>query len=343
MSDENNVIESGVPGGVAAPSVGNQLKAAREAKQMSVGDIAIALKLTSRQVEALENGNWQGLPGQTFIRGFVRNYARLLQLDSAPLMSQLDTVLEVPQQRLSLPGQNRQVAMPQVGRTARRDYLMALSGLLLVAIAVAIYFLLPAGLPDLRSGLESISALLSRKEAAPAAPVPAPEPVFPPGETPQQVMNPQAVVPLPEAANPPASTVALVPPPVQQETVSPAPAAPTLVPVPVQSEVPTSPPVSTSSPVPSTSAVIPSVGSASGDNATLHFSFAQEAWVEVRDRHGKVLISKMGRAGMERSVEGQAPFSLVVGNVSGVKLSLRGQPVDLASHSQGNVARLTLE
>ena len=56
-----------------------------------------------RQVEALERGDWQGLPGQTFIRGFIRNYARLLQIDPAPLMDQLDDALEKPADSLSVP------------------------------------------------------------------------------------------------------------------------------------------------------------------------------------------------------------------------------------------------
>src|SRR5512139_3689632 len=79
-----------------ASGVGARLRVAREMRQMSVDEVAQALKLGPRQVEALESGNWQGLPGQTFVRGFVRNYARLLQIDPAPLMDHLDATLEKP-------------------------------------------------------------------------------------------------------------------------------------------------------------------------------------------------------------------------------------------------------
>jgi cytoskeleton protein RodZ len=64
------------------PAVGEQLRAARKARLLEVADVAQALKLGPRQVEALENGDWEGLPGATFVRGFVRNYARLVQIDS---------------------------------------------------------------------------------------------------------------------------------------------------------------------------------------------------------------------------------------------------------------------
>ena len=84
-------------------SVGEQLSAARKARMLEVADVAQALKLGQRQVESLENGDWQGLPGQTFIRGFVRNYARLVQIDSAPLMAQLDVVLHKPVDTLNMP------------------------------------------------------------------------------------------------------------------------------------------------------------------------------------------------------------------------------------------------
>lgn len=341
MSDENNARDTGDPELIAAPSVGSQLKVAREARQMSVGDIAMALKLTSRQVEALENGHWQGLPGQTFIRGFVRNYARLLHLDPAPLMTQLDTVLVVPQQHLNLPGDKLHVAMPQAGRSHRRDYAMVLAGLILLSIAGVIYFMLPAGLSDLQGTFESLSArfAIKRETASPTAAISTTEPVFPPDSTPQQVMNPQAAVP--EAANAPASPAGLVPPPVQQEAIPPTAVtqpAPTM-PGPTTTDV-SSPSLSNPQPLPS---VTSPASSTLGSQATLRFSFSQESWIEVRDRHGKMLLSKLGRPGMEHGVDGPGPFAITIGNAPGVQLSLRGRPVDLATHSQGKVARLMLE
>ncbi len=73
-------------------SVGVQLKQAREAQQLSLGDVAERLKLSVRQLEAIERDDYAFLPGPTFVRGFVRNYARFLGLDSVPLMHLLDDI-----------------------------------------------------------------------------------------------------------------------------------------------------------------------------------------------------------------------------------------------------------
>ncbi|MCW3481364.1 helix-turn-helix domain-containing protein [Neisseriaceae bacterium JH1-16] len=71
--------------------VGTRLKAAREAAGLSLGDVADRLKLSIRQLEALESDSYDVLPGPAFVRGFVRNYARFLDIDSAPLMAALES------------------------------------------------------------------------------------------------------------------------------------------------------------------------------------------------------------------------------------------------------------
>ena len=97
MSEQSQTVETPVEEHVLTqPAVGEQLRAARQARGLDLSDAAQMLKLGARQVEALEQGDWQGLPGQTFIRGFVRNYARILQIDPTPLMAELDKVLEMP-------------------------------------------------------------------------------------------------------------------------------------------------------------------------------------------------------------------------------------------------------
>ncbi|WP_054285911.1 RodZ domain-containing protein [Gulbenkiania mobilis] len=74
-----------------AVSVGASLRQAREAAGLSLGDVADRLKLSLRQLEAIERDDFEALPGAAFVRGFVRNYARFLELDDAPLMAMLDT------------------------------------------------------------------------------------------------------------------------------------------------------------------------------------------------------------------------------------------------------------
>ena len=101
MTEE--VLQEAVEPIQAEPTVGEQLRLAREAKQWSPLDVAQALKLKPRQVEALESGDWGKLPGQTFVRGFVRNYARLVGLDAERLTSLLVAAQTPEAQNIALP------------------------------------------------------------------------------------------------------------------------------------------------------------------------------------------------------------------------------------------------
>lgn len=55
-------------------------------QNLTTADIARQLKLSVWQVEALEAGRYQQLPGPIFVRGFIRNYARLVKLDAGELL-----------------------------------------------------------------------------------------------------------------------------------------------------------------------------------------------------------------------------------------------------------------
>jgi cytoskeleton protein RodZ len=180
---------------MSVPPVGEQLRSAREARGLQVADIAQTLKLGQRQVEALEGGDWKVLPGNTFIRGFVRNYARLIQIDAAPLMAQLDDVLEKPVNSLGV-SEMPSAAMPQAGSAGtRRSKLVVLIGATSVVLAAMAYFMMPGDLSSLRESTQSLIDSLARKDVEVPPPAPAAEPVFPPGTTPQQVMNPQQLAP----------------------------------------------------------------------------------------------------------------------------------------------------
>jgi cytoskeleton protein RodZ len=71
---------------VATPA---ELAAAREARGMSQIDISHRIKLQIKQVNALEQGQWHALPGRSFVRGALRSYGRLLDVDVAPLLESI--------------------------------------------------------------------------------------------------------------------------------------------------------------------------------------------------------------------------------------------------------------
>jgi cytoskeleton protein RodZ len=75
---------------------GARLRAAREGAGLSLDQVAQQLKLAPRQVRALEEEDFAQLPGRTFARGFVRNYARLVHLDGDDLLAQLPDAAQAP-------------------------------------------------------------------------------------------------------------------------------------------------------------------------------------------------------------------------------------------------------
>ncbi len=75
------------------PTIGQTLAAAREAHNLSLTDVANRLKLSVLQVQALEQGKYERLPGTVFVRGFARNYARLLNLDADATVRAIDAQL----------------------------------------------------------------------------------------------------------------------------------------------------------------------------------------------------------------------------------------------------------
>jgi cytoskeleton protein RodZ len=73
-------------GGRDSVSPGARLAEARQAQNLAAADVARQLKLSVWQVEALEAGRYQQLPGPVFVRGFIRNYARIVKLDPEELL-----------------------------------------------------------------------------------------------------------------------------------------------------------------------------------------------------------------------------------------------------------------
>lgn len=67
---------------------GELLKAERLSQNLSVNDVAQALKLTQKVINSIEAGDSDALPAKTFVRGFVKSYAELLKLDSSVVLRQ---------------------------------------------------------------------------------------------------------------------------------------------------------------------------------------------------------------------------------------------------------------
>lgn len=94
MNSQPDITSGSAPGSTEAPpfSAGRALREARERIGLSVTDVVNRLKFAPRQIEALESDDFARLPEIAFVRGFVRSYAKLLQIDSAPLLAALPQV-----------------------------------------------------------------------------------------------------------------------------------------------------------------------------------------------------------------------------------------------------------
>jgi cytoskeletal protein RodZ len=74
-------------------TVGEQLRAAREAKSLTVHQVAEITKIRTDHIRALEEGNFNVFSATVYIRGFVRTYATLLKLGVPGIMAALDKEL----------------------------------------------------------------------------------------------------------------------------------------------------------------------------------------------------------------------------------------------------------
>src|SRR2546430_12112895 len=74
-------------------AVAEQLRQARESQKLSVQHVAEITKIRTDHLRALEEGNYDVFSAPVYIRGFVRNYATLVKLDTAEIMGELDAEL----------------------------------------------------------------------------------------------------------------------------------------------------------------------------------------------------------------------------------------------------------
>jgi cytoskeleton protein RodZ len=76
---------------------------------------------------------------------------------------------------------------------------------------------------------------------------------------------------------------------------------------------------------------------------TVRLRFKGPSWVEIKDRSGKVLLSKVNERGSEAEVSGRPPFTVVVGNAPDVTMLYDDREFPLEPHTKVAVARFTLE
>ena len=123
----------------AAPQLpGRFLREAREARNMTISEVAQSLKFGVRQIEAIEADDYAALPqGTTFVRGFLRGYAKLLKLEPERLLAMLDVRAPAALPEVLEP-QNMGVAATPVAAGRRSSRPMVLGSAVLGALALAL-------------------------------------------------------------------------------------------------------------------------------------------------------------------------------------------------------------
>ncbi|SEF93343.1 cytoskeleton protein RodZ [Nitrosospira multiformis ATCC 25196] len=116
--------------------VGQVLRAARLERGLDIEDVARQLRFAARQVTALEEDEYDKLAGGPFLRGFVRNYAKLLQLDEAPLLKLLEQSVPPPTTHVGRPP-SEEIPFPSGQEYLKRN--VVLGGGIVLAITLLGY------------------------------------------------------------------------------------------------------------------------------------------------------------------------------------------------------------
>jgi hypothetical protein len=142
---------AGGPGmsAISGDGLGFALMRLREARGMTRGEVSSRLKFSVRKIEALESEQWSKLPDGMSLRGFVKNYARLLGADSDALLQLLERQTGVPTPREAAVAQAASLTsdVPLHGETVSRPWGWLL--IILILLLVAGFYAIERGwVPD---------------------------------------------------------------------------------------------------------------------------------------------------------------------------------------------------
>jgi cytoskeleton protein RodZ len=297
-------------------TVGETLRRERLRRNLDLDQVSRELKISPRFLEAIEDEDFEKLPGGVFAKAFIRQYGKLLGLNDDELSAQLQQTFDPPPVEVPAPAPSRSFktgpAPIQVPRMEEwqsvGDHRFRWSGSLSAAIVVVLVMLV----------CSAVYAWLQRPRTSVTArntpaPVQASEPV--PNSGPAQPVAPRAGT-APPLASPAASEPASAAPP--QTRPAAAQPAPAQQPAAVTPQPPAAPPAAASE----------SAEAAPNAPGPVHVEIKadQAVWVSARV-DGKNVFSGTLEPSQARTVDGTNSVVLRVGNAGGVTLVLNGKPV----------------
>ncbi|WP_233510813.1 helix-turn-helix domain-containing protein [Dyella psychrodurans] len=300
-----------------APGFGSRLRAAREARGLDVETCGHALRLPVKVLRQLEGDELQSIDYQVYLSGYIRKYARYLEIDE----SEIETAVA----RLK-PAQPPLVA---TGGVSHSRYLLDRYATAATYVVLTLVIAVPTVWLGMRGTLTHDMSHLAPLDATPVA---------------QQDARPPAV---------PASSSSTAKAPVNvAENVAQA-AAP--VPAPASSaqrSADQQPLLASMVPVPNLDAdanVAPSPGNhppaaSVGDGGhTLTLALSNSSWVEVTGKDGSRLEYGLLPAGTVKTYRSDQPLEVRIGNATGAEVNLDGQPMTLDPYRHSNVAHFRVD
>lgn len=299
--------------------MGQLLKSVRESKSLTVDDVANKLKLSPRQIIALENDEFSALPDAMITRGFIRNYAKFLEMDAEPLLEAFRIkVPTITPHSISLHSAN--VKIPN---HAKRGWLKYIIVSVVFLIATAVWFVFHDFIKQQADHIEKQDAVSQSAQPSDPSSVlpsePMPEPALPVAERDVGLVTGQEPAETDTAGNTQTATSGTND---SQSSDS-----------------------ATSVKLTETAALVPKPSAETKPNGpVLRFevAFTGDSWVNVVDGNGKEIFSKLEHEGAKEQIEGQPPLKVTLGNAMASQVLYKNKAIDLAPYTKLNVAKLTL-
>lgn len=321
MSSERHDAMAGMAETGSLGSPGQTLREAREARRMSVAEVAQELKISRQAVERLEQGQYDSLPGDTFARGYIRSYARLMGMDPARLALAFDRErgIEVRERSVS------SIARVEPPSRSGRRLMWWSSVLIIVALVLSALWWYETSQPTFGPlpGLEELDseALLDDVEV-------------------DAITLPESIAEQTDGV--PADLMPVEPAPAEVEAESGA--APTNADetTPAQ-EAATQSAEDTPDADAAAADAAPTEPAAPASSAGLVLSVAADCWVQVSAADGRALHSALMRAGQTLELPPSGPLDLVIGDRSAVtEIRFQGNSVTLPPQGRSGVVRMRL-
>ncbi|MEM7304583.1 MAG: RodZ domain-containing protein [Pseudomonadota bacterium] len=294
MTEEDASLQSN------AIDIGATLRKAREEASYSIAFVADQIHLPEAVVEALEHNEFERLPGPVFVRGYIRSYAKLLDIDAQPLVGQIDGGL-IPEVADS------QMGKPIKIKTSRLDPLVVWGAVTVCVIAVGLLF--AWWMQESKEDPVQLAEVVEQVEVS-GGHTAEPNPMEVPDKQEHQVslgdvsLNSQSAQ-SPESGhtsrnNSDQNSELIVSATDKQEIVE-----------------------------------IPAVGGDT-EQTRLTVIFNEESWAEIFDARKRRLLHGLIKPGATRVISGQAPFSVFLGNSPGVVFEINGEKYDHSPYIRGN-------